>query len=63
MYEGRTLDDFIEDMVSDGRTAGQVRAVACTTRWAPQTNEAHAKAQALWSRIKGKKNTLAGGEE
>jgi hypothetical protein len=31
--EERTLEEFVEDMVSDGRSLGDIRAVARSTRW------------------------------
>jgi formylmethanofuran dehydrogenase subunit E-like metal-binding protein len=46
-YEPRTLEDFVEDMVSDGRTQHQVKYVAQSTRWKPQAEEAFRMAKKL----------------
>ena len=37
--EARTVEDFVEDMVSDGRDARYTKTVAMNTRWASRINE------------------------
>jgi hypothetical protein len=54
MDEKRTLEEFVEDLVTNGRSADQVRAVAICTRWAPQAGEAYDMAAGIWARFKGK---------
>ena len=31
--ENRTIEDFVEDMISDGRNLKQILAVAASSRW------------------------------
>jgi len=50
----RTLEDFVEDMISDGRSPMAVRAVAFATRWAPQRDKAFRMAERMKRRIKKK---------
>ena len=35
----RTLQEFVEDLLSNGRTPNQILAVAYSTRWKLQTEE------------------------
>ena len=37
--ENRTVREFVEDLLSDGRTAKQILAVADSTQWKLQTKE------------------------
>jgi len=37
--DNRTIEDFVEDMVSDGRSLFQIQVVAVNTRWANKLEE------------------------
>jgi len=37
--ESRTVEEFVEDLVSYGRDCNQIRAVARSSRWENQMNE------------------------
>ena len=50
--EMRTLEDFVEDMVSDGRTQEEIRAVAFSTRWKDRAEEAFRQAKRMRRRLK-----------
>jgi len=45
--ETRTLEDYVEDMVSDGKSPDDVWAVARQTRWATVADEAREQARKL----------------
>lgn len=48
----RTLEDFVEDMVSNGADSFGVRAVASQTRWRDRKQEAQELAKKLEKRQK-----------
>jgi hypothetical protein len=50
----RTLEDFVEDMVSNGRKPVEVRAVALATRWRPFIEEAEEMTREFFSKQKKK---------
>ncbi len=39
MEDTRTVREFVEDLLSDGKTPKQILAVALGTRWASNTKE------------------------
>ena len=43
----RTIDEFVEDMVSNGRSLSQITVVALCTKWAPYLDEIIEKAAKL----------------
>ena len=45
--ESRTLQDFVEDMISDGRSPNDVWVVAIQTRWASVADETRELAKKL----------------
>jgi hypothetical protein len=48
----RTLQEFVEDMVLEGRTPQQVFAVAMSTRWANVAHKARRTAAHLERRLR-----------
>lgn len=48
----RTLEEFVEDLISDGRTPKEIRAIARSSRWSGQADEA----KNLAERMVGKKS-------
>jgi len=47
MIEIRTLEEFVEDLVTEGRTQKQVYFVAFNSRWKPFATEAFKIAKRL----------------
>ena len=47
----RTVEDFVEDMVSNGRTRTQVIVVALSTHWRHQLPAVKSALQALYERF------------
>ncbi len=43
----RTWEDFVEDLISDGRSLNHILAVAQATRWQPHINEIEQYAEKL----------------
>ena len=52
--ENRTVEDFVEDMVSNGKTEEQILAVTMTTRWSNSKGEVVKIYRKLMKRLKGK---------
>ena len=49
-----TIDDFVEDCVSNGRTLQEIMAIALGTHWWSQREEVEAKAKELLKNLKKK---------
>lgn len=54
----RTIEDFVEDLISDGRTPKQIRAVARSTRWEHFSEEAFSIAEGLYRPRKKKVSNI-----
>jgi len=52
LNSNRTYQEFVEDMIADGRTLEQIGAVAANTRWSSQKTDICAYAENLLKKLK-----------
>ena len=52
----RTLEDFVEDMITDGRTLKEIKYVSHMTQWKPKMQEVLEYAKKLMKKKKKQKS-------